>query len=209
MAILFIILGFFSGWGMIHGMCVLFGGYQSSGTVWGCHYKGKGNRNNIIYCVGGFLLLVVTLVVGLMDLDVFADCVSYWTIAILAGIAFSIYTLIRVRNKCYAGNNILSAIAHLPFMADLDRYAAQCQRFELYSNGISFYNEANYCIGQIIFTDYQLGDIPGSEIFAAYYGLVQKFRGVFTNQATDHTVGRDKRTDTVITERLYIFRRKK
>lgn len=207
LTIIFILMGFLSGWFMMHGMIVPFGQYHSSGTVWGCKFQGKGNGRYWLMALAGFLLLVLWFVLVLSNED-FMDTLFPFLIAFLVGIGFSFYTWIRVRNQCYASNNISSAIVNVAFMPDLERYAAQCHHFELAANGIAFYNEANYCIGQIIFTDYQLGNVPNNEIVFACYGLAQKFHGVFTCHIEDRNVGRDSRTDTVITERHYTFRRK-
>ena len=209
MAFLFIITGFASCWLMMHSMCVLFGCYHSSGTLWGCQYKGKGNGQNIIMLIGSLALMVISFVVGLLDIELFADYVFYWMFAVLAGIGLGVYTWILVRNQCYKDNHISAAIADLPFMPDVDRYAAQCHHFELATNGLSFHDEKNNCIGQVFFNDYQLDNIPSNEMFAAYYGFIQKFYGVFRGSAEDRNVGRDKRTDAAIVERHYLFRRKK
>lgn len=207
LTIVFTLMGFLSGWFMMHGLIVPFGQYHSSGTVWGCKFQGKGNGRYYLMALVGLLLMILWLILMLTDEDSMG---ALWPslIAFFVGIGFSIYTWIRVRNKCYASNNISSAIANVAFMPDLERYSAQCQRFELAANGIAFYNEANYCIGQIIFNDYQLGNIPADEIVFACYGLAQKFHGVFICHIYDSNVGRDTRTDTIITERHYVFHRK-
>lgn len=207
MIILYILMGFLGGWGMMHGLIVPAGKYHSSGSVWGCKFKGKGNTLYWLLALAGFLLTTLCIVLTVVT-DEGSDYLFGAMIALLAGIGFSFATWIMVRNKCYASNHISSAIANVAFMPALDYYSAQCHHFELGVNGIVFYDETNYRFAQIIFADYRVGDLEGSEITFACYGLAQRFHGVFKCTIEDRTVGRDVKNDIIYTQRHYIYRRK-
>ena len=209
MAILMVLIGFLSAWFMMHGTITSCGQYHSSGTVWGCKFKGKGNGRYILMAVLGFALLIVWMIVMITHEDG-ADYLWLFMISFFAGIGFSFYTWILERNKCYASDHISSAIANVAFMPELEHYAAACHHFKLAENGIGFYDETNYCIGQIIFTDYRLGNIPNNQMTFACYALAQKFYGVFTCHIEDRNVGHSTSNDTtiVITERHYEYVRK-
>ncbi len=62
MVVLFVLMGFLSGWGMMHGLIVPAGKYHSSGTVWGCPFKGKGNKLYWLMALAGFLLMILWIV---------------------------------------------------------------------------------------------------------------------------------------------------
>ena len=196
MNIFMTLFGFLSAWFMMHGTIIAFGKYHSSGSVWGCEFKGKGNGRYILMAVFGFSLMILWL-----NLNIYTtygeDALDFLNGFIL-GIGFSVFSWIMVRNKCYASDHISSAIANVAFMPDLERFAAQCHHFDLTANGIVFYDETNYCVGQIIFTDYRLGSIPNGQMTFACYALAQKFNGVFTCHISgSRTIGYD-----------YEFRRK-
>lgn len=207
MAIVMVLLGFLSGWFSMHGIVTICGCYHSSGTVWGCQFKGKGNGRYILMALLGLMSFVVWMILMLNDEDNI-DYLAHIMIALFIGIGFSFYTWILERNKCYASNHISSAIANVAFIPDMERYAAVCNRFELASNGIGFYDETNYCIGQIIFADYRLGDISGDQMVFACYALAQKFHGVFRCRIVDRNVAQNIQNGTVVTVRHYEYYRK-
>lgn len=177
MPIFEILIGFLSAWFMMHGMMIVFGKYYASGTVWGCNFKGKGDGLYPLMIVLGFFLLILGFIWMTQDedFDIFIFFGAYFL-----GIGFSFFSWIMARNKCYASDHISSAVANVAFMPDLERCAAQCHHFVLTADGIAFYDETNYCLDQIVFADYQIGNVPNGQMTFACYALAQKFHGVFT-----------------------------
>lgn len=184
MVVLYILIGFACTWLMIHGLVVVKGKYYAAGTLWGCPFKGKGDKVGWLMAGGGLLLLIVWMILMIAHEDSWR---YLWQsmVAMLAGMGFSFYSWVLARNKCYASNNISSAIVNVPFMPALDHYSARCHHFELGYNGIAFYDEANYCFGTILFADYRMGDLEGKQMLYALNGLAQRFHGVFKAKVED------------------------
>jgi hypothetical protein len=130
------------------------------------------------------------------------DFIFHAVIALLVGIGFSFFTWNREQKKCFAGDHIIKAVQDVPFMPELDRLAENADRIEMGADGILFYDSVNYCTGRIVFADYQIGNIPGDQMFFAAYALAQKFNGTFRYGAAD-TAGPNGTT-----MRTYIYRRK-
>ena len=202
MAILMILIGFFSGLMMMHGLIIPFGQYYSSGMLWGRQIKGPGNGRYWLMALGGLILMLLLFVLmGLID-DGF-DYLSHGMIALLVGFGASFYTWYLEQKKCFAGNHIISAVQDVPFMPEVDRLSAECNYFVLGSDGIAFYDQSNYCFGANRFEDYRIGNTPPGELFFSCYAMAQKFNGVFSFTAQDRPAGNGT------TMRCYHFYRKK
>ena len=201
MAILIALIGFFSGLLMMHGLIIPFGQYYSSGTLWGRNFQGPGNRRFWLMALGGLVLMGLGFVLmGVVD-DGFDHIITY-AFALPAGMCFSFYTWHLEQKKCFAGNHIISAVQDVPFMADLDRYAATADHIELGADGIVCYDNSNYPIGTIRFTDYRIGDIPSGQMFCAAYALAQKFNGTFKYSV------RERGGSNNVSLRTYVYTRK-